>query len=280
MSALTRLGAASTWPLRFFAAQWRLIDADYAREGAAEHGKAGAARGYDWTLLIVLLTVTVSLTLQEYYGHRGVFQKLFPYDRGDTYWSLKGYAWWSGWRFFGYIVIPVITILLMRGERLRDYYIGLRGITRHLWIYLALYLAVLPAVIVAARLDTFAATYPFYKLANRSDFDFWAWEGLYALQFLALEFFFRGYMLKGLGRSMGSKAIFVMCIPYCMIHYGKPIPETLGSIFAGIILGTLAMRTKSIWGGVLIHVGVALTMDALALDHCPPAESGKPCGGH
>ncbi len=63
-----------------------------------------------------------------------------------------------------------------------------------------------------------------------------------------------------------------------MIHfYGKPFPETIGAIFAGIILGTLAMRTRSIWGGVLIHVGVAMTMDALALQHCPPAESGLPC---
>jgi hypothetical protein len=79
---------------------------------------------------------------------------------------------------------------------------------------------------------------------------------------------------------MGSSAIFVMIIPYCMIHYGKPMAETLGAIIAGTVLGTLAMRTRSIWGGVLIHVGVAVTMDLLALSHCPPAESGLRCPGH
>jgi membrane protease YdiL (CAAX protease family) len=61
-----------------------------------------------------------------------------------------------------------------------------------------------------------------------------------------------------------------------MIHYGKPLPETMGAIGAGLLLGTLAMRTRSIWGGVLIHVGVATTMDVLALRGCPPI-GGRPC---
>jgi uncharacterized protein len=73
-------------------------------------------------------------------------------------------------------------------------------------------------------------------------------------------------------------------VPYCMIHYGKPMTETLGAIGAGIILGTLAMRTRSIWGGVVIHVGVATMMDALAVSHCPDQhERGLPfrsCSGH
>ena len=64
-----------------------------------------------------------------------------------------------------------------------------------------------------------------------------------------------------------------------MIHYGKPMPETLGAIGAGIILGTIAMRTKSIWGGMLIHIGVAMTMDVLALRGCPPIGSNRFCGG-
>jgi membrane protease YdiL (CAAX protease family) len=68
-----------------------------------------------------------------------------------------------------------------------------------------------------------------------------------------------------------------MIVPYCMIHYGKPLPETFGAILAGLILGTIAMRTKSIWGGALIHIGVAMTMDVLALRGCPPMGSGKSC---
>ena len=71
----------------------------------------------------------------------------------------------------------------------------------------------------------------------------------------------------GLKRALGSHAIFVMCVPYCMIHFHKPVQEVTGAIFAGIILGTLALRTRSIWCGVLIHVSVAWTMDLLALSH-------------
>ena len=41
--------------------------------------------------------------------------------------------------------------------------------------------------------------------------------------------------------------------------------ETLGALVAGTILGYLALRTRSIWPGVLLHGGIALTMDVLAM---------------
>ena len=188
-------------------------------------------------------------------------------------------AWWSGTRVVCYVALPALTILLMPGERIRDYYVSPRGFIRHLWIYVGLYLLVLPFVILVATQDAFQHTYPFYKYANQSVGHFLAWQALYAAQFVALEFFFRGYMLKGLQPKFGYGAIYVMIVPYCMIHYPKPIPETLGAILAGIALGTLAMRTRSIWGGVLIHVGVAVTMDWLAVGYCPPPGEG-PCRGH
>ena len=56
-----------------------------------------------------------------------------------------------------------------------------------------------------------------------------------------------------------------MCVPYCMIHYGKPYLEAAGAVVAGIALGSLAMRTKSIYSGFLVHVTVALSMDLLSL---------------
>ena len=145
----------------------------------------------------------------------------------------------------------------------------IRDSFKHLWIFVALFGAFLPAVFVASTSDTFRHAYPFYRLANRSYADLVMWEALYGIQFVALEFFFRGFILQGLRRALGANAIFVMLVPYCMIHYGKPVPETLGAIAAGLVLGTLAMRTKSIWGGVLIHIGVATTMDVLALRGCP-----------
>ena len=68
-------------------------------------------------------------------------------------------------------------------------------------------------------------------------------------------------------RSFGSGAIWSMVVPYCMIHYGKPYLEASSAVIAGVVLGSLAMRTRSIYAGFLVHATVAVTMDILALDH-------------
>ena len=56
-----------------------------------------------------------------------------------------------------------------------------------------------------------------------------------------------------------------MTVPYCMIHFGKPMPETFGAIGAGVVLGFMSLKTRSIWLGAMLHVAVAWSMDAAAL---------------
>jgi membrane protease YdiL (CAAX protease family) len=72
-------------------------------------------------------------------------------------------------------------------------------------------------------------------------------------------------MVHGLKEKFGFYSIFVMMVPYCMIHFQKPMPETIGAILAGIILGALSLKSRSIWLGVAIHYSVAITMDIAAL---------------
>ena len=119
-------------------------------------------------------------------------------------------------------------------------------------------------MVLVSFTPAFQQGYPFYRLAGRSGFDFLVWELSYLSTFVAVEFFFRGYLLFGLRRAFGSQALFISMLPYCMIHVLKPAPEALGSIFAGLLLGTLALCTGSLWCGVLLHVTVAVTMDVLA----------------
>jgi membrane protease YdiL (CAAX protease family) len=231
-----------------------------------EESKQLRRPGIDWRPLAVLVTVAVSLTLQEFIGERSFFYRLFedsPRFAGP-YHELWGYVWWSGWRVIGYVVVPLLVIPFL-GIRLRDYFLSPRGFIKHLPLYLLLFALVLPLVYLMAQTKDFQRIYPFYKQAGRSTFDLVAWEALYAVQFLSLEFFFRGFMLVALRPALGVHAIWVMVVPYCMIHFGKTMVETLGAIFAGIILGTIAIRTRSIWGGVAIHVAVALTMDLLCV---------------
>jgi membrane protease YdiL (CAAX protease family) len=52
-----------------------------------------------------------------------------------------------------------------------------------------------------------------------------------------------------------------------MIHFGKPLPETVGAILAGILLGILSLKSNLIWLGVLLHFSVALAMDCFSLMH-------------
>ena len=268
--------SVARWLKRWTWDQWQLIHAEYAPADAA------AARRLDWRPLVVLVVAVLCLTAQYYYGDRDTFARLWRRPR-DVEWirsnyELYSFAWWTAWRVIGYVLVPLVVVLLLPGERLRDYGFSVRGFRRHAWIYVALFLFVLPFVIGVSFTKAFQHAYPFYKLANRSSFDLVAWELLYALQFLSLEFFFRGFLLHGLKRSLGAHAIWVMVVPYVMIHFEKPLAETLGAVFAGIALGTLALRTRSIWCGVLIHMSVALTMDLLALGHCPP---DQPCkSGH
>jgi hypothetical protein len=222
--------------------------------------------GFDGRAVATILVVAAMCIFQEYFGERWVLDTLFHSKPDGRYHALLGFAWWSGAKVLGYLIVPCLTIKAW-GGRLSDFGLGLRGFGQHVWIYAALFAAVLPVVVIASYTHPFQATYPFYKSASRSWFDLLAWEALYGVSFFALEFFFRGFSLFALKRSLGGYAVLAMMVPYCMIHFHKPIAETCGAVIAGLVLGTLAMVTRSIWCGVLIHLSVAWTMDFLALLH-------------
>jgi membrane protease YdiL (CAAX protease family) len=222
-----------------------------------------------WPFLAICLTACLSLFLLEFVADEPVFVHFFPPHPGvvDTYWILRFKAWWVSVALVGYVVLPMIVLFFLPGKRLRDCNLGFRGFREHYWIYIALYALVFPVIWFVSFSPDFYNYYPMYPQAGRSWFDLLVWEGLYAGQFVALEFFFRGFLVGGLSRSIGVFSIPVAVIPYMMIHFTKPWPEALASIVAGLVLGTLAWRTKSIWGGVCIHCAVAVSMDLLALSH-------------
>ncbi len=169
-----------------------------------------------------------------------------------------------------YLLIPAVVLHALFGLKLREIYLMPCDYFKKLPIYALLFLPVGLTVVAAASQPDFQLQYPFYTGLHL--WDQLTWELAYAAQFFALEFFFRGFILRGLSAEMGASAVLAMAMPYCMLHYGKPLPECLGSIAAGTVLGILAMDTKSIWGGVTIHVAVAWSMDAAALVQ----KSGRP----
>lgn len=259
----------------FFRSTWRELDED-----AHRHRAEVLANGrMDHRPFIALVMCAVILTMQEYYGGRVFFDvsvrgllvewdKTHPWIQASKYDELWGFAWWAGTRVFGY-VFPFIVwkTVFYPKDSLLDLGLRTRGFLDHAWIYGLFLMVVVPAMLVVSQSPDFGSYYPFYKMSTRSWFDFLVWEAMYFAQFFALEMFFRGFWLGVLRKSFGSGAIFVMAVPYCMIHYGKPYLEACGAIVAGIALGSLSMKTKSIYSGFLVHVTVAVMMDWLSLRH-------------
>ncbi|MGH1342044.1 MAG: lysostaphin resistance A-like protein [Nannocystales bacterium] len=244
------------WIRKLTVDQWRAIDSDMLDRPLPD-------RRAPW----VLLTAISCLILPIYLGSpKFADEHLQTAFEGlpDRHWG--PWLYWSLFKTVNYVLLPCICVRLL-GDRVADLGLRLHRSRRTWGLYAALLLVVLPVVVLVADSPAFLERYPRYPHAGSTWSRLVLWEAAYGFQFAALEFFFRGFLLFMLARSLGSAAIFVSLVPYTMIHFGKALPETLGSVVAGIVLGTLALRTRSIYGGVLLHCGVAWTMDALALAH-------------
>jgi CAAX protease family protein len=234
------------------------------------------SRKLDTKVVVVLLTAAVVLTLQNYLGGDhgwivGLLRVLGLGETGERFDAfmedpLPGYVYWALFSFATYVGPPCLVIVLF-GERIRDYGVKPRGAFTDWWIYVVMFGIMFPILLIVSQSSAFQATYPFYKIRYNQPLwpNFWIWEVSYFLQFIGLEFFFRGFMVHGTKHRFGFYSIFVMTVPYCMIHFGKPMPETFGAIVAGMVLGFMSLKTRSIWMGAAIHISVAVSMDFLSM---------------
>jgi hypothetical protein len=265
---------------RLFALAARLWD-DIDRQAAAERERLP---GRDPRAAQILVVCAVVVTLLYFFGRPLHFNAVFgaALAKSARFGRYKDFISHSYFCLGQTLLLTGVPLLHLRriGERPSDYGLCLGSSAPaagelaasadapprvSLRTYLGLLVLVLPVIVWASFSPAFLRAYPLYRQAGRSLFELVAWETEYVLMFFATEFFFRGYLLFGLRRAFGSLAIFVAMVPYCMWHFTKPATEALGSIVAGLALGTLALASRTIWGGVLLHVAVALTMDFSAL---------------
>ena len=243
--------------------------ADTLREIEGEQVKfllSERGRQVDYEVILTLVTAAVALTIQYYffteYRPTGWLLSVWPEHA-----ELIRHGYWALGQIVAYVLIPLPVVVLVLRRLPSDYGLKLRGVLAYWWVYALMYLAMLPVLFWVSTNDRFLRTYPFYRLAEGESL--WPglilWELLYALQFVALEFFFRGFLVHGAKRRFGVYAIFAMAFPYCMIHFGKPMPETLGAIVAGIVLGFMSLKTGSVGMGAALHIAIAWTMDGLAI---------------
>src|SRR3954463_9275581 len=188
-------------------------------------------------------------------------------ERSDVS-NLRLLEYWVGISVFFYFVVPAFVLKIVLKKRLSDYGLRFSIEKGFLKLLLKCIAAMLPLVYLMSLTPGFAAKYPFLKIHDGSPYlssTLLIWELVYFLQFFGLEFFFRGFLLHSLKPSLGIYSVFVMTVPYCMIHWGKPMPETFAAIIAGIFLGWLSYRNGNIWMGLVLHCTVAFSMDVMAL---------------
>ncbi|MCO4792833.1 MAG: CPBP family intramembrane metalloprotease [Bacteriovoracaceae bacterium] len=213
--------------------------------------------------------ITFMMLLVEYYGWQGPFRHIsrhIPIVRKD----LGNYTFYSqvytslSFLFF-FFIVPFLLNKLFPVKDMSSTGLEKFDLKKSFKMYSPLIILMLPILFFATSSPDFYRFYPLYKATSIKMFIIY--ELVYATQFVGIEYFFRGFGLFRLEKIMPGFSIGIMMIPYALVHIHKPFPEALGSIFAGLVLGKLALKTSSIWPGVITHIIIALSADIFSLYH-------------
>lgn len=197
----------------------------------------------------------------------------------ESYWLINnGFCLW----------LPLMAILLVLKQDPSHF--GLTSGDRKLGLKWALILwaaMLLPIIVVSVRpefrdqylshrlsqqLSGVGAVYDtFTKVVNLRALLYY--ELAMAFYMFCWEFFFRGFLLFGFQKTrLGTwGGVILQALPFMLLHWSwnphaaKPPLEVLGSLPAAIILGILAVRTRSVLYGFIAHWGVSATMDLVLL---------------
>ena len=164
------------------------------------------------------------------------------------------------------LLIPVFIIWYIKDKAMQPFY-GTKPLDS-VRPYLLMLLVMIPLVAIASTQSDFLAVYPKAKLLNKIPINNWmdkwrylVFELCYGFDFVSIEFFFRGFLILSLMRICGMHCIVPVACFYCAIHFGKPMGEAISSFFGGTLLGIIAYNTGSIWGGLIVHLGIAWMME-------------------
>lgn len=134
--------------------------------------------------------------------------------------------------------------------------------------YFLILALMLPVIITVSFQESFLRQYPMYLISEAHNFlgiPEWLTVGIYefayGLDFITVEFLFRGFFVVGMTSILGRGTVLSMAVIYCSLHFGKPLAEAISSIAGGFILGVIAFETRSIWGGIIVHIGIAWMME-------------------
>lgn len=184
----------------------------------------------------------------------------------NTYWNhyFNKVVYWPT-LFFMVTTILLITWVYQKNK---ESFYGLTFKNVDWKPFLLMLFIMIPAIAVVSMKSDFLQTYPKLKMVlpfpgrvENKWFYASIFEFSYGIDFLTVELFFRGFLVFAFLRYAGKNVILPMACFYCAIHFGKPIVECISSFFGGILLGIIAYNTRSIIGGIMLHVGMAWLME-------------------
>lgn len=169
----------------------------------------------------------------------------------------------------GLLLIPTLFIMAMPREE-PSRFGWARPVSSSVRTAVLMYIAMLPVLFGASRVDAFQQYYPIQPQAALSWSYLLYFEVTYGLYMLTWEFFFRGFLTFGMARRIGPMpAILLQSIAFGVMHTGKPMPEVIGSFAAGLILGWLAWRGRSFVHCFALHWACSVTFDLLIIGAKP-----------
>ena len=129
-------------------------------------------------------------------------------------------------------------------------------------------LIMVPLIALSSTQKDFLQIYPKAKMLDQIPVNnfvgklrYIVFEVCYGFDFVSIEFFFRGFLILSLMNICGMHCIVPVACFYCSIHLGKPMGEAISSFFGGSLLGIIAYNTGSVWGGLIVHLGIAWMME-------------------
>lgn len=179
----------------------------------------------------------------------------------NTYWNQIIY--WP----FKLVVVSTLLFIIWKLTKEKQPFYGTKTKNFDFSPYLLMLLIMLPLIALASTQNDFLSMYPklksisFLKDHRNSGWYKLLYELSYGSDFISIELFFRGFLVLAFAKWFGKDAILPMACFYCTIHFGKPLGECISSFFGGIILGIVIYNTRTIFGGLIVHLGIAWMME-------------------
>lgn len=220
----------------------------------------------DRKIVTIFLSVSVIQTISWYFTSRRFFRENF-FDYVANYQEpfLIEYLYWFVGDFLTFILPSVLLIKFFFKQPLSEYGFKVGNWKLGIKFTLLFLFIMIPIIWFISASSEFSQKYPHLSTAKDSWNIFLIYEAGMFVYMIGWEFIWRGFMLFGLERRFGFYSVFIQMIPFVILHNGKPFLETFGAIPGGIALGLLALRTRSFYYCVAVHLGVIYSIDIFSV---------------